>query len=237
MPEGKKVQSMFGEIAGRYDLANRALSFGIDLYWRRRLVKLVSSLSPSVVGDLATGSGDVAFAMAKALPAVVSITGYDFCQPMLDEAERKIPKFKSLPSTPIFTQGDCLNLPMESSSQDVLTIAFGLRNLEDRVAGLKEMNRVLRPGGSLIVLEFSQPLKFFRPFYYFYLKSFLPTVAGWITGRASAYRYLADSIEAFPGREDLKEEFRLAGFKNIQASGMTFGVVALHHATKEKNPV
>jgi demethylmenaquinone methyltransferase/2-methoxy-6-polyprenyl-1,4-benzoquinol methylase len=236
MPEGTKVRTLFSEIAGRYDTANRALSFGIDRGWRKKMVALVTSLKPSVVADLATGSGDVAFAIKRALPKEAEVTGYDFCQPMLDEAIRKreLPRWAEPGDKIDFLIGDCLNLPLADNSVDVITIAFGLRNLENRVAGLAEMHRVLRPGGSLIVLEFSQPQKLFRPFYYFYLKTLLPLVAGWITKRRSAYVYLADSIEAFPDREALKEEFRAGGFEQIEATGLTFGVVALHHATKNR---
>ena len=222
---------MFGRIARRYDLANRLLSGGLDVWWRRRLVAAVQRAAPDDVLDLATGSGDVAFALSRGLPTTVRITGLDFCQPMLDEAEIK----KSVDSRYAklaFRQGDGLALPLTNDSVDAVTISFGLRNLADRDRGLREMHRVLRPGGRLFVLEFSQPHAWFRPFYFFYLKHVLPRIAGLVTGDRAAYNYLNDTIAAFPGRAALAEEIRAAGFSSVVATGMTFGTVALHEAAK-----
>ncbi|MFM8334144.1 MAG: ubiquinone/menaquinone biosynthesis methyltransferase, partial [Opitutaceae bacterium] len=164
MPDPKAVNSMFGRIAGRYDTANRVLSGGVDRWWRRRLVAAVRRHHPGTVLDLATGSGDVAFAIARGLQPTPEIVGMDFCQPMLDQAELKRkatghPGEKSVR----FLPGDGLNLPLAPASRDAVTIAFGLRNLADRPRGLAEMRRVLRPGGMLHVLEFSQPSAWFRP--------------------------------------------------------------------------
>jgi demethylmenaquinone methyltransferase/2-methoxy-6-polyprenyl-1,4-benzoquinol methylase len=227
MPKGKAVQSMFAGIAGRYDLANRVLSGGLDLWWRRVLVRRVAAARPGRVADLATGSGDVAFALKRRLGASVTVEGYDFCQPMLDEADRKKISDPLLAEIP-FAFGDCLNLPMESDSVDVLTISFGLRNLEDRHRGLCEMRRVLRPGGRLLVLEFTQPDRWFRPIYYFYLKVILPLVARILTGDKSAYDYLAGSIEAFPTKESLTQELEKAGFTQVNAQGLSASIVAIH---------
>lgn len=229
MPEAQAVREMFAGIASRYDLANRLLSMGIDVYWRRVLLRQVRACMPRDVADLACGSGDVTLALAKGLPKGTMLQGLDFCEPMLEQARRK--HKSTLPETPIlFAQGDCLNLPLTDASQDVLTIAFGLRNLEDRKRGLAEMRRVLRPGGSLFVLEFTQPDRWFRPFYYTYLKCILPSVAAVLTGDRKAYRYLAGSIEAFPKRETLAEELRTAGFGQVNITGLTFGIVAIHRA-------
>jgi len=233
MPDPAAVNSMFGRIAGRYDLANRLLSGGMDLWWRRRLVTAVLRGSPRTVLDLATGSGDVAFALARRLRAPTHITGMDFCQPMLDEAEQK--QRAAGPGRydhVTFRQGDGLALPLPDASFEAVTISFGLRNLADRARGLREMHRVLRPGGKLFVLEFSQPQVWFRPFYFFYLRRVLPFVAGAVTGDRAAYEYLNETIEKFPGRSALAEEIRSAGFSAITSSGMTFGIVALHQATK-----
>lgn len=222
---------MFAGIATRYDLANHLLSGGIDFYWRRRLVRMVAACHPQTVLDLATGSGDVAFALQKELPADCRITGMDFCQPMLDQAEEKKIKFAS-PANLQFALGDCMNLPVESNSVDAVTIAFGVRNFEDRHRGLREIHRVLKPGGSLFVLEFSQPVKAFRPFYYFYLKTLLPFLAGITTGRKDAYHYLADTIEGFPDKITLSRQLESAGFNQVRAIGLTFSIVAIHHAHK-----
>ena len=222
---------MFGRIARRYDLANRLLSGGIDIWWRYRLVAAVRDSKPRDLLDLATGSGDVAFAMSRRLPANVRITGMDFCQPMLDQAEvKKNAAGAGRYANVLFRQGDVLTLPVTDSSVDAVTIAFGLRNLENRARGLREMRRVLRRGGRLFVLEFSQPEAWFRPLYFFYLKQVLPRVAGIVTGDRAAYDYLNDTIASFPGRAALAEEIRAAGFSAVTAIGMSFGTVVLHEA-------
>src|SRR5687767_6612149 len=177
MPDPVAVNSMFARIACRYDFANRLLSGGMDIWWRKRLVGAVHRHSPRNVLDLATGSGDVAFALSRGLGSRTSILGMDFCQPMLEEAEKKKSAASHYASV-TFRQGDILALPVPDESFDVVTISFGLRNLADRDRGLREMRRVLRPGGHLFVLEFSQPQRWFRPFYYFYLSKILPRVAG-----------------------------------------------------------
>ena len=132
-----------------------------------------------------------------------------------------------------FLHGDCLNLPFEDDSFDLITIAFGLRNLADRAKGLAEMHRVLRPGGRLIILEFSQPYLWFRPFYYLYLRGILPWVARWLTGDRDAYLYLGTSIAGFPNRDELCKEIEKAGFDQVRAKPLTFSIVALHEGTKE----
>ena len=231
MPDPTAVNSMFGRIARRYDLANRLLSGGMDLWWRRRLVAAVNRGAPQKIVDLATGSGDVAFALARRLPPDAQIIGMDFCQPMLDEAEIKKAAAGSFTNI-TFRQGDGLDLPLANEFCEALTISFGLRNLADRARGLREMHRVLRPGGRLFVLEFSQPQAWFRPFYFFYLRKILPFVAGAVTGDRGAYIYLNETIEQFPGKSALSEEIRAAGFQSVKAASMTFGIVALHEAVR-----
>jgi demethylmenaquinone methyltransferase/2-methoxy-6-polyprenyl-1,4-benzoquinol methylase len=229
MPDPTAVNSMFARIAGRYDLANHLLSGGVDYWWRQRLVRAVHDSEPGSVLDLATGSGDVAFALADGLPPGVEVTGMDFCQPMLDEALRKRdaqPRW----TTVGFRQGDGMALPLADGSYDAVTISFGLRNMADRHIALREMRRVLRPGGRLFVLEFSQPHFWFRPLYYAYLKSVLPALAAVVTGDRSAYEYLGGSIEQFPGREAMSTEIIRAGFGSVRATPFTFGIVALHEA-------
>jgi demethylmenaquinone methyltransferase/2-methoxy-6-polyprenyl-1,4-benzoquinol methylase len=229
MPDPHTVRAMFARIAGRYDLANRLLSGGMDVWWRRRLVRSVHDARPRDVLDLATGSGDVAFALADGLPCSVRITGMDFCQPMLDQAVKKR-AINTRWAGIEFRQGDGLALPLPDACVDAVTISFGLRNMTDRHKALGEMRRVLRPGGRLFVLEFSQPFLWFRPFYYFYLLTLAPWLAGLVTGDRSAYEYLGDSIEGFPDRASLSEEIRRAGFASVRATPLTFGIVALHEA-------
>ncbi len=229
MPDPKAVNSMFARIAGRYDLANHLLSGGLDFGWRQKLVRAVHDSHPTEVLDLATGSGDVAFALADGLPTSVKVTGMDFCQPMLDEAIIKraaSPRWSKIE----FKQGDGLALPLPDRCVDTVTIAFGLRNMADRHRALTEMRRVLRPGGRLFVLEFSQADAWFKPLYSPYLKFVLPAIAGLVTGDRSAYDYLCGSIEQFPSRRDLAVEITRAGFRQVHATGLTFGTVALHEA-------
>jgi len=233
MPDPIAVNSMFGRIARRYDLANLLLAGGMDSWWRARLVTAVRHHTPRDVLDLATGSGDVAFALARKLSPTTPILGMDFCQPMLDQAEAKkkaAGEKRYLQVT--FRQGDGLALPLPDASFDAVTISFGLRNLADRHRGLREMLRVLRPGGHLFVLEFSQPAAWFRPLYYFYLRRILPRVAGWITGDREAYDYLNRTIGEFPERAVLTAEIANAGFSNVNARPMTFGIVALHEGRR-----
>jgi demethylmenaquinone methyltransferase/2-methoxy-6-polyprenyl-1,4-benzoquinol methylase len=228
MPDPKAVNSMFARIASRYDLANHLLSGGVDFWWRQRLVRSVHDARPGAVLDLATGSGDVAFALADGLPGV-RLTGMDFCQPMLDEAVRKRgdnPLWAGIE----FIQGDGIALPLADASYDAVTISFGLRNMVDRHRALSEMRRVLRPGGRLFLLEFSQPHRWFRPFYYAYLRHVLPRVAGVVTGDKGAYDYLCGSIEKFPDRAAMTGEISRAGFRTVSAIPLTFGIVALHEA-------
>lgn len=222
---------MFARIARRYDFANRLLSGGMDIWWRKRLVAAVRQHQPQDVLDLATGSGDVAFALSAKLQRNCTIMGMDFCQPMLDEAEIKkssSSRFRRI----TFRQGDALALPLRDTMFDVVTISFGLRNLANRNLGLQEMHRVLRPDGHLLVLEFSQPQRWFRPIYLFYLRTVLPRVAGWVTGDRDAYDYLNRTIEVFPGRTALAAEISRAGFSEVRSRSMSFGIVALHEAKK-----
>lgn len=235
MPDPVAVQSMFGRIAKRYDLANRLLSGGADVWWRRRLVRAVRRQAPRDVLDLATGSGDVAFALARGLAPGTRIVGMDFCQPMLDQAEaKKARTTDSRYAQVTFRPGDGLDLPVADTSFDAITISFGLRNMADRHRALSEMRRVLRkPDGRLYVLEFSQPYRWFAPVYFAYLRHVLPRLAGWVTGDRGAYDYLCGSIEEFPGRAALAREFRAAGFAEVHAAPMTLGIVALHIARAE----
>lgn len=229
MPDSAAVNAMFGRIATRYDLANHLLSGGVDFWWRRLLVRAVHDAGPKSVLDLATGSGDVVFELADNLPGDVRLTGMDFCQPMLDEAVKK--RGTSVRWRAIdFRQGDGMALPLPNASFDAVTISFGLRNMADRHTALREMRRILRPGGRLFVLEFSQPSAWFRPIYFGYLKFVLPLIAGFVTGDRGAYDYLCGSIEQFPNRAAMSAEILRAGFTKVAARPLTCGIVALHEA-------
>ncbi len=231
MPEGPVIEQMFRGIAPRYDLANHVLSFGLDFGWRRRLVRAVAASRPKIVVDLATGSGDVAFALKKHLGPNVEVRGLDFCRPMLEIAEYK-KTTRPWAHDLSFAFGDCLNLPLADKSMDALTIAWGLRNLADRARGLAEMHRILRPGGKLFVLDNSQPDGWTAPFARFYLNTVVPAAGGILTGRPDAYRYLATSTAAFPDRPALGAELTAAGFTQVRHEALGLGTVALHEAVR-----
>jgi demethylmenaquinone methyltransferase / 2-methoxy-6-polyprenyl-1,4-benzoquinol methylase len=217
------VQRLFGGIARRYDLANHLLSGGLDFLWRRRAARIVSTWAPARILDLATGSGDLALALSKKLPQA-DLIGADFCLPMLQEAKRK--------GLPQLVQADALALPFADATFDVLTIAFGLRNMEQWDRALGEMARVLRPGGHVLVLDFSVPRPPLRTLYRFYLHRILPRVAGVVTGDRSAYEYLGASIEEFPQGDKMCALIERNGFRCAQAEPLTGGIVSLYTAER-----
>ncbi len=227
MPEGSAVRTMFSGIASRYDLANRVLSLGLCVGWRNRLVRAVASTAPGSVADLATGSGDVAFALREALPANSKVTGYDFCEPMLELGRRRA---EAEGVGVAFRTGDCMRLPIADAACDAVTIAYGVRNFEDRARGLGELRRVVRPGGSAFILEFSRPDAWFAPLHFVHVRCVLPVVAALLTGDIGAYRYLGTSIAGFPDADGLDAELKAAGFSQVSHERMLFGTVALHRA-------
>jgi len=231
MPDPEAVNQFFSNIAPGYDRANRVMSSGIDVLWRRYLTRRVAAVRPQQLLDLATGSGDVAFALAKRVSGLERLVASDFCQPMLDVAITKQERKKGSLFIE-FMQGDCLDLPFETASFDAITIAFGLRNLADRHQGLSEMLRVLRPGGSLFVLEFTQPDRWIRGPYYFYLQHVIPRISGWITGHSDAYEYLGASIEEFPTKQTIADEMERAGFAGVDYRGLTFSIATVHSGIK-----
>jgi demethylmenaquinone methyltransferase/2-methoxy-6-polyprenyl-1,4-benzoquinol methylase len=218
----REICAMFGRVACRYDLMNHVMGGGLDIYWRWRLARAVAAQQPARVLDLATGSGDVILALARHRAYTESAIGADFCLPMLQRAQSKGAKNLLV--------GDGLHLPFPRASFDALTIAFGLRNFEDRLAGLKEMRRVLRPGGRAYVLEFSHPPSWLAPLYFWYMRDIMPKYAQFITPERGAYEYLADSIRAFPPQATLAAMMREAGFANARWTNYALGIVALHVA-------
>jgi demethylmenaquinone methyltransferase/2-methoxy-6-polyprenyl-1,4-benzoquinol methylase len=222
---------MFGRIAPRYDLLNHLLSFNLDKRWRARTVARVAHIldrPDARVLDLCCGTGDVALALeTKARRPVLAS---DFCHPMLVEARRKIGG-RGL-RTPVF-ESDALSLPLADASLDLITVAFGFRNLANYRNGLEEMLRVLKPGGVAAVLEFSQPSNpAFAALYGFFSTRVLPRIGGMISGSREAYSYLPESIRKFPGAEQLAQDMHRAGFARVEFERMTGGAVALHLAYK-----
>ena len=226
------VRGMFGHVAARYDLLNHLLSFNLDKRWRAQTVKRVAEVlarPDAKVLDLCCGTGDVLLSLA-ATRAGVTIFGSDFCHPMLIEAQRKIAAHKL--RSPLF-EADALALPLASDSLDLITVAFGFRNLTNYRHGLEELARVLKPGGVLAILEFSQPTnRLFAGPYGFFSTRVLPLVGGMISGSHDAYTYLPESIKKFPGAEGLAEQMRAAGFADVEFERLTVGAVALHLGKK-----
>ncbi len=226
------VQNLFSSIATRYALVNHVLSFGMDFWWRWVVARQIERWQPRELLDIATGNGELAFAIAQRLPTV-RISAIDFCAPMLAQASEKQKKGKGKQIT--FLQADGLELPFKEHSFDVATISFGLRNMRSWEGGLHEMNRVLRPGGHLLILDFSIPTSpLLRPLYRFYLHFLLPYFAGLLTGEASAYHYMGGSIEAFPSGEKMCALLENCGFQDPQAQPLTAGIVTIYRAKKEK---
>jgi demethylmenaquinone methyltransferase/2-methoxy-6-polyprenyl-1,4-benzoquinol methylase len=215
------VRAMFGRIARRYDLANHLLSGGADFLWRRRAAGIVSGWQPQDVLDLATGSGDLALAIQRRLPEA-RIVAADFSPEMLEVARRK-----GVANTVV---ADAVQLPFESGSFDVVTVAFGLRNMADWDRALSEMARVLRPGGHLLVLDFSIPTGALRPAYRFYLHRCLPLFASIVTGQKAAYDYLGGSIEKFPNGPAMIEMIERNGFTGAKAKPLTGGIATIYTA-------
>ena len=222
--EPESVRAMFGAIAPRYDLANHVLSCGLDFLWRRRVAELVAESKPQSILDLATGTGDLALLLQRRFPSA-RITGADFSGEMLTLARQK-----GLRETAL---ADARSLPFPDESFDIVTIAFGLRNLPDWLEGLREMRRVIRPGGALLVLDFSLPRRsLVRSTYRFYLHRVVPLVGATLTGRKEAYSYLGDSIERFPQGAAMLTLMEQAGFKNAKAEPLSAGIVTIYTAVK-----
>jgi demethylmenaquinone methyltransferase/2-methoxy-6-polyprenyl-1,4-benzoquinol methylase len=221
------VRGMFGSIAPRYDLLNHLLSLNIDRYWRARTVQRVSSVlarPDARVLDLCCGTGDLMLALQARGQAVVY--GSDFCHPMLVAAHHKVEQRRV---RSVLFEADALRLPVADASIDLITIAFGFRNLSNYRQGLRELMRVLSPGGLAAILEFSTPPNpVLSRLYAFYSRAILPTIGGWISGSKEAYSYLPESVRKFPGAEGLAEQMRDAGFTNVRFERMTAGIVALH---------
>lgn len=216
---------MFAGISPRYDLANHVLSGGIDFLWRARAARMIAAGSPSRILDLATGSGDLAVALRKACPKA-EITGADFCLPMLEVARKK--------GVSPLVQADGLALPFADASFDALTVAFGLRNMASWETALREMARVLRPGGQLLVMDFAMPRAgWLASAYRFYLHHVLPKLAGRLTGRPEAYEYLGESIEGFPRWEDMCGLITRCGFADARPRPLAFGIAAIYTANRQ----
>jgi demethylmenaquinone methyltransferase / 2-methoxy-6-polyprenyl-1,4-benzoquinol methylase len=228
------VRGMFGRVAHRYDLANHLLSFNIDKLWRAHTVRRVRHIlqrPDARVLDICCGTGDLVLALERDA-AALPVLGSDFCHPMLVAAHDKVLRRRA---HAVLFESDALRLPVRDRSLDLITVAFGFRNLANYQAGLLEMRRVLRPGGAAVILEFSQPPnRAFAALYNFYSRRILPLIGGMISGSRDAYTYLPESVRKFPSAPQLAAEMRNAGFHPVEFEYLTGGIVALHLGTAAK---
>jgi demethylmenaquinone methyltransferase/2-methoxy-6-polyprenyl-1,4-benzoquinol methylase len=233
-PEGSKkeqVAAMFNAISPKYDALNRILSAGIDQSWRRKTLREIRATGALNVLDVATGTADLALALAKGIPGS-KVVGVDISSGMLEVGRSKV-RAKDLEGRVRLDLGDGEQLPYEVSSFGAVTVAFGVRNFENLEQGLRDMRRVLEPGGTLAVLEFSQPTAWpLRSLYLFYFKNILPRIGRMVSKDASAYTYLPNSVQAFPYGEAFAAKLREAGFKSVRVRPLTFGIASLYLAIK-----
>jgi demethylmenaquinone methyltransferase/2-methoxy-6-polyprenyl-1,4-benzoquinol methylase len=227
------VKEMFSGIAGRYDLLNHVLSLNIDKRWRRRVRHELSEIlvrEDAVVLDVACGTGDLSLELGRDTNAAV--IGTDFCRPMLTVARGKNESSTEIP----YVEADAMDLSFADNAFDAVTIAFGLRNLPNFENGLRELNRVLKPGGTIAILECSHPpLPGFRQLYHFYFGKVLPMIGGIVSGSPSAYKYLPDSVSKFPKQKELSALLEKTGFSSVRYQNLTGGIAALH--TGRKNDI
>ena len=206
----KQVEQMFDNISPKYDLLNRVLSMGIDIQWRKDVIKMVKASHPQTILDIATGTGDLAIMMGQNTDA--KITGLDLSSGMLEVGRKKV-KEANLDHRIEMVQGDSENLPFPDNTFDCITVSFGVRNFENLEKGLAEINRVLKPGGTFIILEFSYPTSFpMKQLYTFYSKNILPIIGKMVSKDQSAYTYLPDSVRAFPHGEEMKSILKSVNF-------------------------
>lgn len=231
-PSGKKQQvaKMFDNISGRYDFLNHFLSLGIDRGWRKTAINLLKPLKPQTLLDVATGTGDFAIQAMALKPA--KITGVDISEGMLEVGRKKILK-QNLASVIELKKGDSENLGFEDNNFDAVTVAFGVRNFENLEKGLAEIHRVMKPGGMVVILEFSKPKRFpFRQVYNFYFKAILPRLGRMISKDSSAYTYLPESVDAFPDGTAFEQILQKVGFNQTTCRPLTFGISSIYTGRK-----
>lgn len=228
----EQVEEMFDNIAPTYDRLNHIMSLNIDRIWRRRVMRIIRRAKPQRIMDVATGTGDLAIAMARKVNEA-HILGVDLSEEMLSEARKKIKRLE-IEKRITLEKGDAENLTMVASeSVDAATVAFGVRNFENIERGLSEIYRTLRPGGKLVVLEFSMPKnRLVRWVYRQYAHRLLPRIGGMISKDKQAYTYLPDSVEEFPAPERFAEILKGVGFKSVKLSSQSFGIAYIYDATK-----
>lgn len=227
----EEVREMFDNIAPKYDLLNHTLSMSIDRVWRRRVVNEVRRTKPRRILDVATGTGDLAIAMARRIRDV-QVLGVDLSEQMLAVAHRKV-EARGLDNRIVLDRGDAEHLAVADASVDVATVAFGVRNFGDLAAGLRELARTIKPGGKVIILEFSRPRnRAFRALYEFYSYKILPRIGGLVSRDKQAYEYLPASVGEFPAPEAFLEMMAQAGFGKCRARSQSFGIAQIYIGEK-----
>ncbi|ABB31405.1 menaquinone biosynthesis methyltransferase, putative [Geobacter metallireducens GS-15] len=229
--KGEQIREMFSDIAPRYDFLNRLLSFGIDRRWRRIAVQCARWSEGGKILDVATGTGDVALEIARQTPDSVSIIGIDITEGMVVLGREKVAQSPYARRITLEI-APCEAIPFPDNTFDSVTIAFGIRNVVDRRQGLAEMQRILKPGGRAVILEFSTPRsQFFKRVYYFYFLRLLPAIGG-LFSNFSAYKYLPDSVLEFPSQEEFKTLMRSVGFHSTTHRDLTFGIATIYTGEK-----
>lgn len=226
----EQVAEMFDNISEKYDFLNHLLSMGIDKLWRKKAIKIIGKKQPKTILDIATGTGDFAIEALKLNPA--KIVGVDISKGMLAKGKIKIKKLKA---EDIITleYGDSENLPFEDNSFDAITVGFGVRNFENLEKGLGEMLRVVKPNGTVAILEFSKPKRFpVKQGFNFYSKYILPKIGNTVSKDSSAYTYLPESVEAFPEGDDFVDILSKVGYKDIQQNLVSGGIATIYSCTK-----
>lgn len=233
---GTRIRQMFGEISSRYDLMNHVLSGGVDYYWRYRTVRIVSPRGSEPILDVCTGTGDLALAYWKRGKRRIPVVGSDFTHEMLTIANEKFSRTAaSSPEAGVtFVEADTMGLPFPDDQFQIVSVAFGLRNVADTEAGLREMLRVCRPGGQVAILEFSTPANpLIRGFYLWYFKNILPLIGQlFAKNRQSAYNYLPASVSQFPQGKALAAIMEACGYQNVKWFPLTFGIATLYCGVK-----
>jgi demethylmenaquinone methyltransferase/2-methoxy-6-polyprenyl-1,4-benzoquinol methylase len=226
-----RVEDLFAAVAPRYDLINDLQSFGLHRVWKRRLVRLASVRPGEHALDVCCGTGDVTFALAR---EDAEATGFDFSAPMLDVARRRAAALLgSFRAAPRFIQGDALCLPFADASFDIVTISYGLRNLADIDRGLRELTRVLRPGGRLLVLDFGKPgLLVWRRLYFTYLRWCVPVFGRLFCGDADTHGYILDSLQKYPAQRGVDAKLRGLGYEETSVSDLLGGVMGINHGRR-----
>ncbi|MFB6455257.1 bifunctional demethylmenaquinone methyltransferase/2-methoxy-6-polyprenyl-1,4-benzoquinol methylase UbiE [Chitinophaga sp. Hz27] len=227
----QQIATMFDDIAHRYDFLNHFMSLGIDVIWRKKALKYLKSLQPKNMLDVATGTGDFAIMASKRLNPD-HITGIDISEGMLAHGREKIQK-QGLSDKITLQLGDSETISFPDQTFDAITVAFGVRNFENLQKGLAEMRRVLKPGGKLIILEFSNPTVFpIKQFYNLYFRYITPLIGKWIAKSKAAYSYLPESVKAFPQGKEMSNILTNTGFQAVTCKTLTFGICSIYCASR-----